>query len=330
MDLRGTGDLLALDPTSAPPPEAILASEADLDGVRIHAFLDGEAVFFSARAPGKEQVNEDSLALIPAGPRSGVLVVADGLGGPPAGEQASRLAVQSLAETVRDATARGRPLREAILAGLDLANAAILSRGTGAATTLVVVEIHEGVIRSYHVGDAMFLVIGQHGKVKLHSIAHSPVGYAVEAGLLDAAEALHHTERNVVSNVLGSPVMRVEMGPPLRLAPRDTLVLASDGLEDNLYLEEIVEGLRKGALGPATARLVERCRSRMLGAGPGEPSHPDDLTLVTFRLTPAPRRRMPKVAPPSPPGSGQAAGPSQAEARSPGEPAPQATGSGSE
>lgn len=292
MDLTVAGDPLAPGPATASPAAVVLHCAADLERVQVHPFLGGEVAFFSARAPGKDTVNEDSLALIPVGPRSGVLVVADGLGGPPAGEKASRLAVQTLAETVRDAADEGRPLREAILSGLDLANAALVAQGSGAATTLAAVEIQEGLVRSYHVGDAMILVLGERGKVKLHSIAHSPVGYAVEAGLLDVDAAVHHAQRNVVSNVLGATDMRVEMGPPVRLSPRDTLVLASDGLADNLYLEEIVQGLRKGALGPATSRLVEQCLLRMRGEAPEKPSHPDDLTVVTFRLAPG-RRRIP-------------------------------------
>jgi serine/threonine protein phosphatase PrpC len=290
----------------------VVYAEADLARVRTHPFLGSRAAVFTARSPGKDTVNEDAVALIQAGPRSGVLVVADGLGGPPAGEQASRLSVQTLAETVRDAAVRGRPLREAILAGLDLANAAILARGTGAATTLAAVEIHEGVIRTYHVGDAMFLVTGQRGKVKLLSIAHSPVGYAVEAGLLDADEAVHHAERNLVSNVLGAPDMRIEMGPPRRLAARDTLLIASDGLADNLYLEEIVAGVRKGPLRRVTAALVERCQARMRAPEAGQPHHPDDLSVVVFRLPPP--RRLSRAAPGGP---GQGALPSEAAAAAP-------------
>ena len=33
----------------------------------------------------------------------------------------------------------------------------------------------------------------------------------------------------------------IDVGPPVRLAARDTLVVASDGLCDNLLVEEIVE-----------------------------------------------------------------------------------------
>ena len=49
-------------------------------------------------------------------------------------------------------------------------------------------------------------------------------------------------------NVIGSSDMRVEVGPALQLAARDTVLLASDGLFDNLYIDEIVDTIRRGPL----------------------------------------------------------------------------------
>ena len=80
-------------------------------------------------------------------------------------------------------------------------------------------EISNGSVRPYHVGDSVILLVGQRGKIKLQTVSHSPVGYAVEAGVLDEVEAMHHQDRHVVSNFIGSPEMRIEVGAPLRLAP---------------------------------------------------------------------------------------------------------------
>ena len=80
----------------------------------------------------------------------------------------------------------------------------------------------------------MILAIGQKGKIKLQTISHSPVGLAVESGHLDESEAMHHEQRHVVSNVVGDQTMRIEVGAKLMLAPRDTVLLSTDGLFDNL------------------------------------------------------------------------------------------------
>ncbi|MHC4091793.1 MAG: PP2C family protein-serine/threonine phosphatase, partial [Planctomycetota bacterium] len=176
-------------------------------------------------------------------------------------------------------------LRSAILDGFERANERVVELGGGAATTLAAVEIDAATIRPYHVGDSMILAVGQRGKVKLHTVSHSPVGYAVEAGLLDAREAIHHEDRHVVSNIVGSAEMRIEVGRTLKLRPRDTVLVASDGLFDNLHLEEIVECIRKGPLQKAAERLAAAGRKRMEQAQEGHPSQPDDLTFVLYRGT---------------------------------------------
>ena len=94
--------------------------------------------------------------------------------------------------------------------------------GVGAATTLTVVEIEGESVRPFHVGDSFMLITGQRGKVKSRTIPHSPTGYAVASGLLDEKEALHHDERHVISNVIGSAEMRIDVGSPIELAPKDT------------------------------------------------------------------------------------------------------------
>jgi len=258
-------------------------AESDLSQMEVYPFATGQAAVFTARSPLKETVNEDAVALIPVSAKAGVLVIADGLGGLPAGEVAARLVVTTLEDALNNVAEDGLSLREAILDGIERANADILALGTGCATTVAVVELHERMMRSYHVGDSLIMLVGQRGKLKFQSVSHSPVGYAVEAGLLDEIEAVHHEERNLVSNVLGTSEMRIDIGPAIELAPRDTLLLASDGLPDNLYMEEIVARVKAGPLWAAADTLIRDCRARMENPLQGRPSHPDDLSFILYR-----------------------------------------------
>src|SRR3954466_3578803 len=266
-----------------------LLIEAQLSDVASINFLGGTAAVFSRRSPQKETPNEDVAAIWPMGPTSGVLAVADGLGGHAGGERASRLAIETIQKTLQEAAAshpdNGEPidLRAAILNGIEAANQAVRELGTGAATTLALVEIQDRTIRTYHVGDSEILVTGQRGKVKLQTIPHSPIGYAVEAGLMEQEEAIHHEARHVISNVIGSDQMRIEMGPPTELAPRDTLLLASDGLFDNLLPDEIINTIRSGPLDQSVAALVAIAQARMSTPMDGVPSKPDDLTVIAYR-----------------------------------------------
>jgi PPM family protein phosphatase len=262
----------------------------------------GEAVLFSARSPDKLTANEDAAAIIPITETSGVLVVADGLGGGRAGQEASSLAVNTIARIVRQSVVPEdlSTLRSAILDGIETANAAIQQLGVGAATTLAVVEIVDGEVRPYHVGDSMILVTGGLGKVKLLTVSHAPVAMAVESGLMDEQEAMHHEHRHLVSNVVGSVNMRIEIGARLELAPRDTLLLASDGLADNLHTEEIIAGVRKGGLVECVNQLTEAAHARMSEIIEGVPHKPDDLTVIAFRRNAKrrPRRsRRPSASP---------------------------------
>jgi len=184
---------------------------------------------------------------------------------------------------VEAAAAESRPLRDGILDGFERANRSILELGTGAAATLAVVEVGPGWIRPYHAGDSQVLVSGQRGKIKLFTVSHSPVGYAVEAGLLDQQDALHHEDLHVVSNLLGSDDMRIELGATLRLGRRDTVALGSDGLFDNVHAHEIVDRIRKGPLERAAARLASLSKDRMKGGAESRPSKPDDLSFILLR-----------------------------------------------
>jgi PPM family protein phosphatase len=296
-----TGATLPLEAQLAAPPTVGVGSrrarrrplgamlfEAEMTDVAAFEFLGGSLAIFTTRSPLKETPNEDVAALWPVAPTSGILAVADGLGGHVGGERASRLTAEAIQKSLQEAAPAAQhsdslDLRTAILNGIESANQKVRALGTGAATTLALVEIQERTIRPYHVGDSAILITGQRGKLKLQTIPHSPIGYAVEAGLMNEQDAIHHEERHVISNVIGSDQMRIEIGPPTEMAPRDTLLLASDGLFDNLLPDEIVAKVRSGPLEEAVADLVTTAQQRMANENGSAPSKPDDLTVIAYR-----------------------------------------------
>src|SRR3569832_1942393 len=110
-------------------------TETDLPRADQYAFAGGVAVAYTHRSPYKETVNEDAVALIPVDAQCAVLVIADGLGGLPAGELASRLTIECVTRSVSAAQREGVSLRDTNLNSIERANTAILAAGTGAATT---------------------------------------------------------------------------------------------------------------------------------------------------------------------------------------------------
>jgi PPM family protein phosphatase len=279
-------------------------------GFRPLRVAQGCAVMFSQSCPGSDGPNEDTAALLSLDEHHGVLLVADGLGGRPGGELASRIAVEAIEWHVRKSFAGTGSLRDAILEGIDAANRQIMDLGIGAGTTLAVVELSGSTVRGYHVGDAEILACGQRGRIKYQTVSHSPTSYAVESGLLDQSEALDHADRHLVSNVIGDSCMRIEIGSTLGLASRDTLVVGTDGLFDNLHAREIVDIVRTGSLEDAANRLSGFCLERMREPRSGLPSKPDDLTFIIYRpvLCTASDVRLPYPVRARPASSGSLAG----------------------
>lgn len=267
--------------------ESRLFINQDLQEGEIVSLESGNAAIYSAPSPDRNRegdANEDSAAVFQLGEKTAVLAVADGCGGLRGGQQASGIAITLLKKSITDALKEERDLRYGILNGFEQANKKVLEMGIGAATTLAALEIQGNRVRPYHAGDSTIIVVGQRGKIKKQTVAHSPVGYAVEGGFLDEASAMFHEDRHLISNMIGASDMHIEIGPPIELAARDTVILATDGLSDNLNTLEIIDTIRTGSLGKSLKALSERARGRMQNPGNGNPSKLDDLTFIVYRL----------------------------------------------
>ncbi|MBT8095713.1 MAG: protein phosphatase 2C domain-containing protein, partial [Woeseia sp.] len=250
----------------------------------------GQLVAYSCRAPDKDTDNEDAVAVIPYGDDAAVLVVADGAGGLPGGRRASQTAVTELARSLAESRVESALVRTAVLNGIEAANRAVLDLGTGAATTLTVVAVEGRTARTFQIGDSEALIVGNRGLIRAQTMAHSPTGFAVEAGFLGEREALHHEERHLVSNFMGTSDMRIDMGAVVDMQARDTIMVASDGVTDNIHVHEVVDIIRKGPLPKAIDALIRLATHRMNSDASSQPSKPDDLSVILFRKPPVRRR----------------------------------------
>ena len=163
-------------------------------------------------------------------------VVADGLGGHPAGDQASRTACDAFVAAFPGASGSpGERLREA----LESANAQV--RGAieaspelwGMGTTLVAACCHPGGCDWVSVGDS-FLFHYRHRLLRrinpLHTVG-AELDERARRGEITAAEAAGDPERALITSVvMGFPLDEVAEGS-LPLEPGDLLILATDGVE---------------------------------------------------------------------------------------------------
>jgi serine/threonine protein phosphatase PrpC len=100
--------------------------------------------------------------------------------------------------------------------------------------------------------------------------------------MLDEVTAMHHDDRHLVSNLVGCRDMHIEIGPTRTLAPRDTIVVGSDGLFDNLHLSEIIQASKSGKPMRRVQSLTEMATGRMLKCEAEAPGKPDDLTILLY------------------------------------------------
>ena len=263
------------------PSKPSILMETEVAETRHFDMAGGDIVAYTARAPDKLTVNEDTVGVLRVGDNAAVLALADGAGGMPAGKKASQTAVETFLYSV--AASEEETLLGAVMRSIEKANQAVLSMLNGSATTLTIVTIEDNRVRTFQVGDSEALVTGQRGKLKLYTIPHSPTGLAVEAGYLDEEVALYHPDRHLVSNFVGSMDMTIDVGGELILSPLDTLVIASDGLTDNLFRHEVIDMVRTGPLDAALECLTAVANGRMRDAATGLPSKPDDLSIILYR-----------------------------------------------
>jgi len=265
---------------------AEIFAESNFQETRLLNVAMWQVAAFSHASPERTTASEDASACFQLRDGTGVLVVADGVGGHQSGEVAAGLAVRLMQEHLLMRDPAGS-LRGAILDAIESANDAVLNLGIGAATTVAVVELNHFWIRPYHVGDSMITLVSQRGRVKWQSVGHAPVAYAIEAGIMDEDDAMMHPERHLVSNTVGQEDMSISVGPCLKPTARDTLVICSDGLSDNVNTDEMAEVIRTGPLQSVCTEVVELARQRMLQADEvmDVTGKPDDLTILACRPT---------------------------------------------
>jgi serine/threonine protein phosphatase PrpC len=191
-----------------------------------------------------------------------LLVVADGMGGHPAGDVASQIAMNTLMEAF-PALPDG-DLGLALKQAYRRANEAVFQAGedepahAGMGTTLTSALLHGKYVTIAHVGDSRaYLLRGQ--ALTQVTRDHTLVAEEVAQGRLTAEAARRDPRRNRLTHVIGTHP-RLESKLPaifeLTLLPGDRLLLCSDGLYDVLDDGEMHRALVEQDPGDAARLLV--------------------------------------------------------------------------
>ena len=200
-----------------------------------------------------------------------LLAVADGMGGALAGEVASRLAVESLAEEMARRTAGdGAPTAPAApqpvppievgRASIHAANVRIREEGEshrdrrGMGTTLTVAWLVGGSAEIFQVGDSR-AYLWRDGKIDQLTKDQSLVSKLVEDGILSEEEAEKVAGRHIILQALGSEEALDIVHKSVPVKSGDVLLLCTDGLSGLVRNAAIETVLKKGGT------LSEQCRN---------------------------------------------------------------------
>ena len=204
----------------------------------------------SAICQGGRDYQEDAIVTdFPFGSDSGVVVLADGMGGHAAGDVASKIVVTEVFSELKFESANFADFENDIpnylTSAAVSANKVVRdhvkehpdTRGMGA--TLVSVVLIENRMYWMSIGDSP-LYHFRAGNMKQLNEDHSmapQIDFMVKSGLLDPEAGKNHPDRNCLTSViLGDRVAKSDCPKtPFELAVGDIVVVASDGLQ---YLEE--------------------------------------------------------------------------------------------
>ncbi len=189
----------------------------------------------------KRPQNEDSYLELRD---SGLFAVADGVGGAQAGDVASQMAMEVLAEAFINLQQDG-DAEDRMRIAIERANAAIfqmshdLPQLNSMATTVVALHLNGNVATIGHVGDSRLYRLAPNGDLTQETLDHSVVEEEVRAGRMSPEQAAVHPSRNVISRALGAePLVEVDL-KTMMVEPNTMFLACSDGVTRHIDDSEL-------------------------------------------------------------------------------------------
>ena len=235
---------------------------------------------FALSDKGCVRTNNEDFCFIDA--ERGLFVLADGMGGAKAGEHASRIAVETVAETVRQSPQRDS---QVLIRATEEANRRVLEAAhndpslEGMGTTLVAaLDLKlEQELAIASVGDSRAYIFDDRG---LRALTDDQT-WVNEVGRplgLDEESLRHHPMRHVLTMAIGASAPLTINSYRVPLANGNLVLICSDGLHGVLEaprMEQILNGGRSGA------SLEESCHNLIEAAK--QAGGPDNVTVVLIR-----------------------------------------------
>jgi len=176
-----------------------------------------------------------------------LLIVADGMGGQAHGQEASRLAVRSLAKYVSGSLGSQQMKPGAVLAlltaGVQYANQLVYQHNReqrdNMGTTMTAALVMDNTAYVAHVGDSRLYLYREPRGLAQITQDHTVVASLVAAGVIKSKDIYTHPMRNRIYRSLGDKATAEVDGYTVPLAAGDLLLLCSDGLWEMVRDQQI-------------------------------------------------------------------------------------------
>ena len=211
----------------------------------------------------KRNTNQDFVFVSdkPLGNLPNLLVVADGMGGHNAGDFASRFVVETLVEDISKSTEDGpeaiitKAIKSANHKLIEVARQDMSMKGMG--TTLIVATVIERTLYFANIGDSRLYLLNE--GIRQLSRDHSFVQEMVRLGGINAEEAKHHPDKNIITRAIGAKE-KVEIDFfEFRLRKGDIILMCTDGLSNMVEDDDIFRIVKSSRdIVEAVERLVNR------------------------------------------------------------------------
>ena len=224
----------------------------------------------SKRAMNQDSVycNENSV-----GGFQNLFIVADGMGGHKAGDYASKLCVEKMAESIKNSESITpvTTLEEAV----KVANNSVLAEAKanveydGMGTTMVACTVMDNTLYIANIGDSRLYIISD--DIKQITNDHSWVEEMVKKGELTESQARIHPQKNIITRALG-----IDETVHADYFEDDKILMCSDGLTNMVEDDDIEYIVRhSSSIEKAVDSLVEKAN---------ENGGKDNITVILVEI----------------------------------------------
>jgi protein phosphatase len=169
-----------------------------------------------------------------------LMVIADGLGGEPAGEIASNYVIEEFKQLTSMDYMRIFKDPPSFFRKMDHALCTLAEKNhelNGMATTLISIFIKNHVAYWCHSGDSRLYHLRKN-RIRQITQDQNLARFLIQEGELTKQQAKHHYSKNVIDQCIGCKDLTPESGKIL-LEPGDVLILTSDGLYRSIAEQDI-------------------------------------------------------------------------------------------